>query len=536
MADKRSSNGSSEGNGFKSAPLGYDKQDVNAYIANLNKSRQQMEADYKLQVADLEKKVEEAIANSISEEKINELNKEHEEKIMELRKLVLDERRHVAQLEKESVKAQMAEQKAEKEMDKLRAIAEKQSKEIAALKKNGAAASGDNGGVAVEDAYKQAEKIIESAKAYAKQVVLKTNKYKSDVEAKLAEMKAKLEAATSEIGAIFKQTIAEADSARALADEIPEFDFEELDSMKPVNIPEAVSSSSSAEEAPAVSSEDDELVSFTIPSEDNIATVEIQSEEPAAEAAPEPVSEPEPTPEPEPIPEPEPVSEPAVEIADEPDDLFSELGGDEPEDNDSDMSTDDIFDNVFGDNEDNSDEDLSTANGLNPINRPKPKYVHDFKLDSADTPVEKGENLAEVDPVPDEKGDDLNAELFEMLVDPASNKQDKEFEALLTKPKDEDELDDSAESAVTFTTYDAEEPSDISNISFTIDEPEKKEEKNDFDEFADLFVGGDDNQFEEAPEEDSSNEENVWDFSTDSSDEDDDDMSSDNNDFSDLLI
>ena len=532
MADKRSSNGSSEGNGFKSAPLGYDKQDVNAYIANLNKSRQQMEADYKLQVADLEKKVEEAIANSISEEKINELNKEHEEKIMELRKLVLDERRHVAQLEKESVKAQMAEQKAEKEMDKLRAIAEKQSKEIAALKKNGAPAVGDNGGVAVEDAYKQAEKIIESAKAYAKQVVLKTNKYKSDVEAKLAEMKAKLEAATSEIGAIFKQTIAEADSARALADEIPEFDFEELDSMKPVNIPAPAPVSSPVEETPAVSSEDDELVSFTIPSEDNIATVEIQPEMPVAETATEPVSEPEPTPEPEPIPEPEP----AVEIADEPDDLFSELDGDEPEDNDSDMSTDDIFDNVFGANEDSSDEDLSTANGLNPINRPKPKFVHDFKLDSADTPVEKGEDLAEVEPVPDEKGDDLDAELFEMLVDPASNKQDKEFEALLTKPKDDDELDDSAESAVTFTTYDAEEPLDASNITFTTDEPEKKEEKNDFDEFADLFVGGDDNQFEEAPEEDSSNEENVWDFSTDSSDEDDDDMSSDNNDFSDLLI
>ena len=507
MADKRST--SNEGNGFKNAPLGYDKQDVNAYIANLNKNRQQMEADYKLQIADLQKQVEDARASSVSEEQINQLNKEHEEKIMELRKLVLDERRHVAQLEKESVKAQMAEHQAETDMDKLRAIAEKQAKEIAALKKNGGpAAGGNNGAVTVEEAYRQAEKIIESAKAYAKEVVVKSNKYKSDVESKLAEMKAKLESATSDISAIFKQTIAEADSARALADEIPEFDFEELESMKPITAPVQPTAAAVPEADEAVedspifilnSKDGDELSSITVPSDNS-------SDEILSTGTFEPESE---------------QSVPDAAFTDEADDIFSEINvaDDSADDMNSDMSTNDIFNDVFSDSDDKDDDDLSTANVLGDVNNTKPQFVDDFKLHSADEPVEKGEDLAEVEPVPDEKGDDLNADLFEMLIDPSSNKDSSEFESLLAGSKNDDEEE--------------EKPAE-SNISFTDSEADKPAENNDFDEFADLFVGGDDSQNDEA-EEEPQGDENVWDFASDSND-DDDDMSSDNTDFSDLLI
>lgn len=478
MAESKRNN---DGNGFKNAPLGYDKQDVNAYIANLNKTRLQMELEYKEKIAELQKQVEEAQAASVSEEKLAQINKEHEEKTMELRKLVLDERRHVAQLDKECAKAQISEQQMAKDMDKLRAIAEKQSKELSAYRKNGVPSAN---GASTEEAYKQAEQIIETAKAYAKEVVIKSNKYKSDVEAKLSEMKKKLEAATMEINVIFKQTLAEADSAKALAGDIPEFDLESLEAETPDMTP--TSYFEAEEEQP--DSPIFVINSADIPEEkpvENIATMEI----------PAPV-------------------QPQAEILPTADDIFDSI--DQPVDNvdetNDEMSTDDIFDDIFG-NDDSTDDAVLSTNNVFAIEDQKPQVLDDFTLPSADTPVEKGEDLKEVEPAAEEKGEDLSADLFEMLIDPSEN-DNSEFESLLTGDEPENADDNSFEIEAT----DTEKANEI-----------KADEG--FDEFADLFVdSNDDKKEKEKPAE----EEPVWDFDMNVG-EDDDDMSSDN-DFSDLLI
>lgn len=246
MADSKKGNRqsgsetSSEGFGFKQSPLGFDKNEVNLYINKLKKQMKEMEIDCETKVKSLEASLAtakresneakaaareaeylaqnastaggEAAPAAPSEDTkkiIDELKEESDKKIMELRKLVLDERRNVAKLDKACATAQMSEKKVREEYDKLK-------NKYLELKKSGSggkSVTSTNAAELLDEAASYAEEIIAAAKAYSDETVSAVNKYKSDIEKELKERSGKLASAKQKIDEQAKK--AEAQKAEA---------------------------------------------------------------------------------------------------------------------------------------------------------------------------------------------------------------------------------------------------------------------------------------------------------------------------------
>ena len=144
---KQGKDTSSEGFGFKQSPLGFDKNEVNLYINKLKKQMKEQQLEFETRLSNLQINLEAAqketneaknakraaeqvaatasapvIQDSSEETKkvIEDLKAESDKKIMELRKLVLDERRNVAKLDKDCATAQMSEKKLRAEFEKLK--------------------------------------------------------------------------------------------------------------------------------------------------------------------------------------------------------------------------------------------------------------------------------------------------------------------------------------------------------------------------------------------------------------------------------
>ncbi len=175
---------------FKTSPLGFDKNEVMAYIVQHNKERKALKEENDELKRALEEK-QQAGTGSDSEltAELEKKKAELDAQILESRKQVLDERRKLAQTEKELHVLQ----------DKHSALTE----EFAAFKKQAAAkidkakhsggtinpaqlaeisakANADANAV-VADAQKKAEEIITAAKAYFADTVQKTYDYKQSV-------------------------------------------------------------------------------------------------------------------------------------------------------------------------------------------------------------------------------------------------------------------------------------------------------------------------------------------------------------------
>lgn len=215
MADakKNETKQPAEGNAFKTAPLGFDKMDVNAYIFQLRKEMQKNEDAYKQKIRELEdeisnpKKSDEnnGAASSADVEKIKS---EYEEKLMEQRKLVLDERRKAAQLDKENARTQMEMKSKREECDKLRELVIKKNEQLKEIASAPQTATGISGTLTAEkaseiiaDAQKKANEIVESAKAYAVTVSEQMLKYKTECEAKIADSVKKISQSASAVSA-----------------------------------------------------------------------------------------------------------------------------------------------------------------------------------------------------------------------------------------------------------------------------------------------------------------------------------------------
>ena len=188
MADQKKP--SSTNGEFKTSPLGFDKNEVMAYIVQHNKERKALKEENDELKRALEEK-QQAGTGSDSEltAELEKKKAELDAQILESRKQVLDERRKLAQTEKELHVLQ----------DKHSALTE----EFAAFKKQAAAkidkakhsggtidpaqlaeisakANADANAV-VADAQKKAEEIITAAKAYFADTVQKTYDYKQSV-------------------------------------------------------------------------------------------------------------------------------------------------------------------------------------------------------------------------------------------------------------------------------------------------------------------------------------------------------------------
>ena len=175
---------------FKTAPLGFDKAEVMAYIVQHNKERKALKEENE----ELKRALEEK--QQTNEGQSNELTAELEKKkaeldaqILESRKQVLDERRKLAQTEKELHVMQ----------DKYSALTEEftEFKKQAAAKIDKAKHSGGtidpaqlaeisakanaDANAVIDDAQSKANEIITAAKAYFADTVKKTYDYKQSV-------------------------------------------------------------------------------------------------------------------------------------------------------------------------------------------------------------------------------------------------------------------------------------------------------------------------------------------------------------------
>ena len=188
MADQKkpaSTNGE-----FKTSPLGFDKNEVMAYIVQHNKERKALKEENDELKRALEEKhqADESSGNELTAE-LEKKKAELDAQILESRKQVLDERRKLAQAEKELHVMQ----------DKYSALNEEftEFKKQAAAKIDKAKHSGGtidpaqlaeisakanaDANAVVADAQKKAEEIITAAKAYFADTVQKTYDYKQSV-------------------------------------------------------------------------------------------------------------------------------------------------------------------------------------------------------------------------------------------------------------------------------------------------------------------------------------------------------------------
>ena len=85
---------------FKTAPLGFDKNEVMAYIVQHNKARKALQEELDALKRSLQTKENEAASASANEE-IERKKAELDAQMLECRKQVLDERRKLAQVEKQ---------------------------------------------------------------------------------------------------------------------------------------------------------------------------------------------------------------------------------------------------------------------------------------------------------------------------------------------------------------------------------------------------------------------------------------------------
>ncbi|MBO6302588.1 MAG: hypothetical protein J6N15_09150 [Ruminiclostridium sp.] len=222
MADAKQDNKkkepNSEGLGFKRVMGGFDINEVNLYISKLRKQMKEQSEEYEKRISNLQTNLEDAnreaakaksdkktaeqaaatasapiIKDSSEETKklIEQLKKESDAKIMELRKSVLDERRNVAKFDKDCAKAQMSEKKIREEYEKLK-------EKYLNLKRNGGGApqgkavTTSNADEVMAEIKSYANDIISAAKSYASEAVNAANKYKADVEAELKERSDKI--------------------------------------------------------------------------------------------------------------------------------------------------------------------------------------------------------------------------------------------------------------------------------------------------------------------------------------------------------
>ncbi len=209
---------SSEGFGFKQSPLGFDKNEVNLYINKLKKQMKEQQQEYEERLDNMRKNLEDAHDESNAakaaartaqaavdpaaiaaankdkadlaetQKLVEEMKKANEAKVLELRKLVLDERRNVAKLDKECAMAQMSEKKVREEYAKLK-------DKYVAIKKSGGGAKAvlnSNADEVIEEACKIAKEIIGEAKEYAKKAADEINNYKAKVESELKARSEKL--------------------------------------------------------------------------------------------------------------------------------------------------------------------------------------------------------------------------------------------------------------------------------------------------------------------------------------------------------
>ena len=181
---------------FKTAPLGFDKGEVMAYIVQINKGKKALQEEVDELKRALEAKEAEVPDTSALEE-IEKKKAELDAQILESRKQVLDERRKLAQTEKQlhvlqDQYAALTEEykeyrtKAAKKIEKAKksgsggTISEAQIEEISAK------ANADANEV-IADANKKAQEIIDAAKAYYNDTVNKAQEYKQTVLTKADE-------------------------------------------------------------------------------------------------------------------------------------------------------------------------------------------------------------------------------------------------------------------------------------------------------------------------------------------------------------
>lgn len=235
---KQGKESSSEGFGFKQSPLGFDKNEVNLYINKLKKQMREQEQEFNQRLSNLQKNIEDVTKeaneaknaarnagtpapvepkvivkdNSAETKKLlDDMKAESDKKIMDLRKLVLDERRKVAKFDKDCAMAQMSERKVREEYEKLK-------EKYLSAKKNasgGKAVTTTNADEVFAEAEKYAEELVAAAKSYSDSAVKAVNDYKAAVEAELADREKKLAALKTKLDEEVKK--AEADKAAAEA-------------------------------------------------------------------------------------------------------------------------------------------------------------------------------------------------------------------------------------------------------------------------------------------------------------------------------
>lgn len=237
------SESNSEGFGFKQSPLGFDKNEVNLYINKLKKQMKEQEIEFETKIKSLEtnlatakresneakaaqREAEYLAQNAAAEggaapvqaapsedtkKLIEELKAESDSKIMELRKLVLDERRNVAKLDKACATAQMSEKKVREEYDKLKA----KYLNLKKAGKGGKSVTTTNAAELLDEAASYADEMISAAKAYSEGTVSAVNKYKADIEKELKERSEKLASAKKKVDEQAKKAEEQSASAEA---------------------------------------------------------------------------------------------------------------------------------------------------------------------------------------------------------------------------------------------------------------------------------------------------------------------------------
>ena len=175
---------------FKTSPLGFDKNEVMAYIVQHNKERKALkeENDELKRALEEKKKANEGADNELTAE-LEKKKAELDAQILESRKQVLDERRKLAQTEKE---LHVLQDKHSALTEEFAAFKKQAATKIDKAKHSGgtidpaqlaeisAKANADANAV-IADAQKKAEEIITAAKAYFADTVQKTYDYKQAV-------------------------------------------------------------------------------------------------------------------------------------------------------------------------------------------------------------------------------------------------------------------------------------------------------------------------------------------------------------------
>lgn len=242
---KQGKDTSSEGFGFKQSPLGFDKNEVNLYINKLKKQMKEQQLEFETRLSNLQINLEAAqketneaknakraaeqaaatasapvIQDSSDETKkvIEDLKAESDKKIMELRKLVLDERRNVAKLDKDCATAQMSEKKLRAEFEKLKEKYRNAKKSAA----GGKAVTTTNADEIIDEAGAYAKEIIEAAKKFSLETTEAVNKYKAEVEKQIKERTDKLTDAKKKLEERVKKAEEEKAAAQAQTKEIAE--------------------------------------------------------------------------------------------------------------------------------------------------------------------------------------------------------------------------------------------------------------------------------------------------------------------------